>query len=226
MKFQDKLQILRKEKALSQEKLAELIGVSRQAVAKWEVGQSYPDMVNLIGLSDLFRVSIDHLVKEHNDESCLFDSVQNHLQPESSVIDFLCRAKRATYAANGMEAKPSRPGSHDLQYTEGMLSYMDTYLGGEKFAGEEAIWLENLPFWSMNYAGRILAEGFSGDFLKEALSMVSQEYPYRGPLLHHNGDYTYHCVVTGSFEWFQGYEEIFCNRKKVYECMFHGGSIQ
>ncbi|KGE17659.1 DUF5680 domain-containing protein [Paenibacillus wynnii] len=226
MKFQDKLQILRKEKALSQEKLAELIGVSRQAVAKWEVGLSYPDMVNLIGLSDLFRVSIDHLVKEHTDENCLFDSVQNHLQSDNSIIDFLCRAKKSTYAAKGAETEPSRPGSHDLHYTEGLLSYIDTYLGGEKFAGEEAMWLDNQPFWSMNYAGRILAEGFSGDFLKEALSLVPQEYPYRGPLLHHNGDYTYHCMVTGRFEWFQGYEEIFCNGKKVYECMFHGGSIK
>ncbi|WP_379151151.1 DUF5680 domain-containing protein [Paenibacillus sp. sgz5001063] len=226
MKFQDKLQILRKEKVLSQEKLAELIGVSRQAVAKWEIGQSYPDMVNLISLSDVFRVSIDHLVKDHHDENCLFTSGQVHLQPDHSVIDFLCRAKKATYAANGAEAASSRPGSHDLHYSEGLLSYMDTYLGGEKFAGEEAIWLEDQPIWSMNYAGRILAEGFSGDFLKEALSLVSQEYPYRGPLLHHNGDYTYHSVITGGFEWFHGYEDIFCNGIKVYECMFHGGSIQ
>lgn len=226
MKFQDKLQILRKEKALSQEKLAELIGVSRQAVTKWEVGLSYPDMVNLIGLSNLFRVSIDHLVKEYTDENCLFDSVQNPLQPEDSVIDFLCRAKKSTYAGQGSEEKSSRPGSHDLHYTEGMLSYIDTYLGGEKFAGEEAVWLENQPLWSMNYAGRILAEGFSGDFLKEALSLVPRENPYRGPLLYSNGDYTYHCMVTGSFGWFQGYEEIFCNSNKVYECMFHGGRIK
>lgn len=226
MKFQDKLQILRKEMALSQEKLAELIGVSRQAVAKWEVGLSYPDMVNLIGLSDLFRVSMDHLVKEHTDENCLFSSAQSPLQPEHSVIDFLCRAKKKTYSSNGAEATPSRPGSHDLHYTEGELRYIDTYLGGEKFAGEEAMWMENQPFWSMNYAGRILADGFNSDFLKEALSMVPQEYPYRGPLLHQNGVDTYHCVVTGDFEWFQGYEEIFCNGNKVYECMLHGGSIK
>ena len=38
MKFQDKLQILRKQNLMSQEKLAEKIGISRQAVAKWEVG--------------------------------------------------------------------------------------------------------------------------------------------------------------------------------------------
>jgi DNA-binding XRE family transcriptional regulator len=226
MKFQDKLQILRKQKVLSQEKLAAVIGVSRQAVAKWEVGQSYPDMINLISLSDLFRVSIDHLVKEQTDENCLFDNVKGQLQADDSVIDFLCRAKRATYAGKGYEVSPSRPQSHDLHYEEGQLMYIDTYLGGEKFAGEEAMWLENQPFWSMNYAGRIVADGFNGDFLKESLSLVPKEYPFRGPLLHHNGDYTYHCVVSGEFNWFHGYEEIFCGGRKVYECMFHGGSIK
>ena len=42
---------------MSQEKLAEKIGISRQAVAKWEVGESYPDINKLIILSDLFRIS-------------------------------------------------------------------------------------------------------------------------------------------------------------------------
>jgi hypothetical protein len=78
----------------------------------------------------------------------------------------------------------------------------------------------------MNYAGRILAEGFSGAFLKECLLLVPKEYPFRGPLVHHNGDYTYHCVVHGEFEWFNGYEEIFLGSTKVYECVFHGGSIK
>ncbi|MEJ6952416.1 DUF5680 domain-containing protein [Halanaerobiaceae bacterium ANBcell28] len=98
-------------------------------------------------------------------------------------------------------------------------------LGGEKFAGEEALWQDDLPFWSMNYIGRILAEGFSGDFLKECLLLVPKEYPYRGPLVYQKGDYKYHCVVNGDFDWFKGYEEIFCNDIKVYECVFHGGYI-
>ena len=142
------------------------------------------------------------------------------------IIDFLCRAKKSTYAGKGAESASSRPGSHDLQYQEGPLLYLDTYLGGEKFAGEEALWLDNRPFWSMNYLGRIVGEGFSGDFLKEALAQVPREYPYRGPLVYQNGSYSYHCVVHGEFEWFHGYEEIFYNQEKVYECLFHGGAIQ
>lgn len=64
MKFNEKLQKLRKEKGMSQEGLAEVLGVSRQAISKWESGQSYPEMDNLITLSELFGVTIDSLIKD------------------------------------------------------------------------------------------------------------------------------------------------------------------
>ena len=69
MSFAEKLQTLRKEKGMSQESLADLAGVSRQAVSKWESGQSYPEMDKLITLSDLFGVTIDFLVKENPTET-------------------------------------------------------------------------------------------------------------------------------------------------------------
>ena len=226
MGFKEKLQALRKEKGLSQENLAESIGISRQAVAKWEVGQSYPDIDKLIALSDLFKVSIDKLVKDCEDECSLGEEKVKDYAVNEDIINFLCRAKKATYAGKGAGGSSSRPNSHDLQYIEDNLKYIDTYLGGGKFAGEEALWNDNVPFWSMNYIGRIIAEGFSGDFLKEALLLVPEEYPYRGPMVYQNGEYKYHCIVNGEFEWFQGYEEIYYNDRKVYECIFHGGCIR
>lgn len=226
MKFQDKLQILRKQKGMSQEKLAEEIGVSRQAVAKWELGQSVPDLDKVICLSDLFKITIDNLVKDYDDENCSRKLLNKISIIDNKVIDFLCRAKQATYAGKGAETISSRPNSHDFNYEEGNLKYIDTYLGGESFAGEEAMWQNDSPIWSMNYIGRILDENFSGDFLKEALLLVPKEYPFRGPMVYENGDYKYHCIVNGKFLWFNGYEEIFCNDKKVYECTFHGGIIK
>ena len=88
---------------------------------------------------------------------------------DKNIIEFLIKAKKVTYAGKGAEIDPSRPNSHDLQYTDGVLKYIDTYLGSSKFAGEEALWKENIPFWSMNYIGRIIGDNFSGDFLKEVL---------------------------------------------------------
>lgn len=77
----------------------------------------------------------------------------------------------------------------------------------------------------MNYAGRITGDFFDNDFLKEALLSVSADAPYRGPKIFVKGDYHYHCKVEGEFVWFQGYEEIFYLKEKIYECYFHGGVI-
>lgn len=66
MQLNEKLQILRKEAGLSQERLAEKLGVSRQAVSKWESGQSTPDIENLSALSDLFGVTLDELIKKES----------------------------------------------------------------------------------------------------------------------------------------------------------------
>ena len=145
---------------------------------------------------------------------------------DKKIVDFLIRAKRATYAGKGAETDSSRTGSHDLVFREGDLMYYDTYLGGEKFAGEEALWIADIPKWSMNYIGRVTGENFSGDFLKEALLRVPEEEPYRGPRLYREGDYTYRCAVDGGFDWFQGKETIDYRGEQIYECFFHGGLIR
>ncbi len=64
MGFPEKLYELRKARGLSQEKLAEALGVSRQAVSKWEGGQATPDTDKLLAISTYFGVSLDALLKE------------------------------------------------------------------------------------------------------------------------------------------------------------------
>lgn len=63
MDIAQRIQDLRKEKGLTQEELADQIGVSRQAVSKWESAQSLPEYDKLILLSDFFEVSTDYLMK-------------------------------------------------------------------------------------------------------------------------------------------------------------------
>lgn len=63
MNLADRIQILRKSKGISQEELADKIGVSRQAVSKWESEQSTPDIEKLILMSDYFEVTMDYLLK-------------------------------------------------------------------------------------------------------------------------------------------------------------------
>lgn len=59
----DNISTLRKRRELSQEALAEKIGVSRQTVAKWESGESAPDILHAAALADLFDVNLEDLIR-------------------------------------------------------------------------------------------------------------------------------------------------------------------
>jgi transcriptional regulator with XRE-family HTH domain len=69
MKFAYKLQELRKGCGMSQEELAELLGVSRQSVSKWESGKGYPEIEKLIFISHYFNTSLDLLLKDNEEPS-------------------------------------------------------------------------------------------------------------------------------------------------------------
>jgi transcriptional regulator with XRE-family HTH domain len=214
---------IRKNNRLSQEAFAETIGVSRQSVTKWENGDSVPEIENLLIISNIFKITLDSLIKGPTAYSV---SPEVKEQDENQIIEFLCTAKKSTYAGSGQNTASSRLYSHDLKFQSGPMEYLDSYFGGEQFIGEEVLWLSDKPIWSMNYMGRVLKNTFSGDFLKESLLAVTHDLPYRGPELYIKGDYIYHNKVMGSFFWFSGEEEIYYRNEKVYECLFHGGKIR
>lgn len=64
MKFSEKLKELRIKNEYSQEQLAELLNVSRQAITKWESGKGMPDIDNIKAIADLFDVTLDCLLDE------------------------------------------------------------------------------------------------------------------------------------------------------------------
>ncbi|KHO39544.1 helix-turn-helix domain-containing protein [Clostridium tetani] len=70
MEISERLQQLRKLANYSQEQLPDALGVSRQAISKWESGQSNPDISNVIKLSGIYNVSTDYILigKEPNSE--------------------------------------------------------------------------------------------------------------------------------------------------------------
>lgn len=63
MELDKRMQELRKSRGLSQEQLAEAAGVSRQAVSKWELGESAPELEKVLALSEFFGVTTDYLLK-------------------------------------------------------------------------------------------------------------------------------------------------------------------
>lgn len=222
MNFSEKLQLIRKSRGFTQEKLAEALMLSRQAVAKWEAGLAYPEIENLLAISDLFHVTVDFLVR---DQACEKQPDERKMDDVDALVQFRLEAARNTYAGCMQEGNSTRLNSHDFSFSQGPYVYHDTYVGGQQFAGEEAIWKDGKAVYAMNYAGRVLGECFSGLFLKEALRAADEKMPYRGPEYYQAGEYTYQCKVCGDIQWFQGYEEICCMDEKVYECYFHGGIL-
>lgn len=64
MDISEKIKQIRNKEGLTQEQFSEKINVSRNAVAKWETNRGYPDIQNLISISEVFYISLDELVKD------------------------------------------------------------------------------------------------------------------------------------------------------------------
>lgn len=221
--FNKKIKNLRKSAGISQEELAEMLNVTRQAVTKWESGCVVPDILNVIKMSELFKVTIDSLVKEEDCRNDFFSNKQDMGQCQS----FVYLAKQHTYAANGQSNRLKlRQGSKDYQFQLDDFSYHDSYVGNECFVGEEVVYQRQQPVWALTYSGKVLSDHFSSSFLKEALQQVPETIPFRGPSHYSNGQYYYHCQTEGAFEWFQGSEVIYYEQEKVFELFFHGGELK
>ena len=217
----EKIVYYRKKNMLTQEELAYQLNVSRQTVTKWETGTIYPNIEYLIKLSNLFGVSIDYLVKE---DDCL--TLETHKIEISELACFLVKAKKATNANKTNKVNSSRKESHDYSYQENNYTYLDSFFGAENFSGQEIVYKDGKPCWSMNYYGRVIEENFNGDFLKEALLQVDEELPFRGPLFYQKGEYLYLLRIQGKIDFFQGVEEIYYQTYKVYEGFIQGGIVK
>lgn len=69
MTFGEKIQKLRKENGLSQEELSYQLGVSRQAVSKWERDNGYPETEKIVRMSKIFHVTLDYLLNEEGTQA-------------------------------------------------------------------------------------------------------------------------------------------------------------
>ncbi len=88
LKTANKLQSLRKANGLSQDALAEKLGISRQSISKWERGESSPDTDNLIALAQVYGISIDDII--NSDKDIEIKKADNNPKPkkEKSVGKF------------------------------------------------------------------------------------------------------------------------------------------
>ena len=81
MNLSEKIMMLRKKEGWSQEELANHLQISRQAVSKWESGQSMPDTDKIIQLSQLFQVTTDYLLLDQENEGNYNWDHPEHVRP-------------------------------------------------------------------------------------------------------------------------------------------------
>ena len=92
MTFGEKLFSIRKKSGFSQEELAEKLGVSRQAVSRWESGAAMPDSPNLLLISNLFGVSADYLLHDEYESDFDIPMVKETKTEERKTAVFLVAA--------------------------------------------------------------------------------------------------------------------------------------
>ena len=111
MTFGDKLSKIRKENNYTQEQLAEVLGVSRQAVSKWESDLTYPETDKLIRISELFHCSLDYLLRDTEEADRRPDGTagcfQRRFQGNASH-DTRCAQQREKHAYKRIEWQEKR----------------------------------------------------------------------------------------------------------------------
>ena len=86
---------LRKSNSYTQEKLAEKLGISPQAVSKWETGAGLPEVSLLIMIAELFNTSIDAILRPDAPQNSISEFINRNIAiPESKILDWIPRISR------------------------------------------------------------------------------------------------------------------------------------
>ncbi len=130
MSFGENLQIIRKKNQLSQEGLAEMLGVSRQAVSKWECGEGYPEVEKLVILSKKLNISLDSLLIGENtttisEEGKPSDTIRIISPHEGVIINAakVTRSQRFTGGKNSPQYALFASDGKDMSYWEPRIHF-------------------------------------------------------------------------------------------------------
>lgn len=146
MNLAEKLTIQRKKSGMSQEQLADRLGITRQSVSKWEAGSSIPEISKLVAMSEIFRVSLDYLLKDHLDEeSGGFPAGQSISEKERSN--------------DGKETAKESSGkrSEDDLRLEKKVDELTRYIKGYRYTSKRTI--AGIPLVSVCFSRRLGRDG-------------------------------------------------------------------
>ena len=158
MKFNEKLVKLRKENLLTQEELAEKLGVTRQTISKWELGQTVPDKDDLVEMSKLFSISASELLDESDttqkvtDTNTASSSTENSRKTIIIVVGILAALAVLAWVIWALIfGKIFSTGKEIISGKTGSNLINDLINTGKQIAGEFE--LDNRSIYEMNYSG-------------------------------------------------------------------------
>ncbi|MHB1684696.1 MAG: DUF5680 domain-containing protein [Bacilli bacterium] len=149
----------------------------------------------------------------------------------NQLESFVVMAKSHTYVGGAKKLLPYRLGSTDIQFSDSDWVYHDSYVGESNFSGQEVVYFQYNPVWSMNYFGYILnphqiTSEQAGQVIIASLSKMYSEGRFLGSFEHTEGQFKYIDRNEGSVVRFQGRESIKSNNESVYELLYHGGVLR
>jgi transcriptional regulator with XRE-family HTH domain len=186
MEFHEKLQALRKQKALTQEELAEALHVSRTAVSKWESGRGYPNIDSLKATAAFFGVTVDALL---SGEELLTIAEDDHKTKRSHLLDLVFGLLDLSAAAFFFLPLFGQSAANSVQSVSLLsLTAISVYLKAAYFAvvigmillGILTLALQNSTQKLWTSSKHALSCGFSGVGL---LLFVLSRQPYAATLL-------------------------------------------
>lgn len=148
----------------------------------------------------------------------------------NELCKFLVKAKKSTYAA-GDDAKKivETDKSTTLIFEDEDWKYHDNYFGGEPFGGREVVFFKGKPVYIMVYYGQVDKSvlNINGVYkiLMNALKLIPEDKPYRGPERYDEGKLSYYNDYTGDIDNFFGEEVIKKNGQEIYKTRYIGGFV-
>lgn len=149
---------------------------------------------------------------------------------KKELCRFLIEAKKSTYAAGDSAKKiVNDDKSTTLIFESGDWKYHDNYFGGEPYGGREVVFYRGKPVYIMTYYGQVddsvsdINKVYS--VLMDALKLIPENKPYRGPEKYNNGDLSYENSFTGEVDNFFGEESISENGNEIYKARYIGGFV-
>ncbi len=139
---------------------------------------------------------------------------------------FIIESRRNTYAGEGAPIdNPRLKGSTQLEFQKGDWFYQDIYFDGDKnFIGQEIVYYNARPVWSMGYFGEQLPEKAT-EFLKQTLFDLTEKCRFGEKCEKEKKEFRYEDIGEGTLEKFRGEERISIQGKNIYKLNYQGGLI-